>query len=107
MFTNIFQSFTVPATPTGRNRNRSRKNEKSDEILDEALSSVASSLSKLVDAKNPSEDINQLKFKEFHLELDKKLRQMPFIQGMQFCMDMIKKADEELKNLEQPENEEN
>lgn len=96
-----FQSFTVPEAPTNRRnqgRNRSHKNGHMDEQLDEALSSVATSLSKLVEAKSSSDDVTNLKFKEFHIELDKILRQMPFLQGMQFCMDMVKQANEVLEN---------
>ncbi|XP_058832735.1 uncharacterized protein LOC131690762 [Topomyia yanbarensis] len=96
------ESFTVPATPTSRNRNRSYKNGNSDELLDETLCSVASSLSKLVDSRSSTEDGTQLKFKEFHVELDKILRQMPFMHGMQFCMDMVKRANETIDNLKHP-----
>ncbi|KXJ70159.1 hypothetical protein RP20_CCG024602 [Aedes albopictus] len=95
------ESFTVPEAPTNRRnqgQNRSHKNGHMDEQLDEALSSVATSLSKLVEAKSSSDGVTNLKLKEFHIELDKILRQMPFLQGMQFCMDMVKQANEALEN---------
>ncbi|XP_062548658.1 uncharacterized protein LOC134213536 [Armigeres subalbatus] len=85
------ESFIVPATPS-----TSRKRIRSNELLDETLSSVATSLSNLVNART-NEDPIELKFKEFHVELDKTLRKMPFLQGMQFCIDMIKQANEVLE----------
>lgn len=90
----MFQSLPV-ATPNSR---RSNKTGNAENHLDETLSSVASSLSKLVDARKSAADVTDLKFKEFHVELDKILRQMPFMQGMQFCMDMVKQANDALQN---------
>lgn len=62
--------------------------------MDDTLATVASSLSKIVESRCNSEEMISFKFKEFHMELDNVLRQVPFIEGMQFCVEVIKQANE-------------
>lgn len=70
---------------------------KKDKMFDNTLLSVASSLSKLVDSQTSSHQ-TELKFKEFHEELDKILRQLPFMTAMEFNLSVMRNASALLEN---------
>lgn len=76
-----------------KKKNRSRSHKSNDEI-DVTFSSVASSLSKLVECHTTSQE---LKFKEFHEELNSILRQLPFMTAMKFSLEVMQQAKDLLK----------
>lgn len=72
-----------------RRSNRSQRNE--DALYDNTMISVASSLSKLVESHTAGK--KELKFKEFHEELDKILQKLPFMEALKFNLDTMERAN--------------
>lgn len=82
-------------TPGKRRSNKSQRTEDRDALYDNTMIAVASSLSKFVDSHTA--DKNELKFKEFHKELDKILQQLPFMDALKFNLDTMERANNLLK----------
>lgn len=88
----VDHSQSGPPTPVPSKNRSSRSRKVNDDMDNDVLTTAVSSLNELVKSHTASQQ--ELKFKEFHAELDQILGQLPFMDATKLSMDIMRQANE-------------